>query len=431
MHMQAESPGVHHGRVLVRADAEMSRLLESLGDEADDGADAVDLRLARAVWSRITEPGDAVAGQIIRLLGALPALDLVTSGVDARAFEQVLRTVAGEDPPSSRKLTAALARWRPRLDREGTVLDLKRAAEVGMRLLIPEDPEWPARLNDLGPHAPHVLWVRGNLNILSTPSLAVVGARACSGYGSHVTAEFTNDACTAGYTIVSGAAYGVDAVAHRTALALGKPTVAVLAGGADRPYPAAHGELIERIAEDGVVCSEMIPGSAPTRWRFLQRNRNIASLAQAVLVTEAGVRSGTLNTAGHGAELGRSLGAVPGAITSAASAGCHKLIRDYGASLITNEADLLELLGVSPDDTLFSPSDDPEGETQRTPSLHLRLIDALPLTGGLPLTEIARRAGTTPQEAREALTELELLRYVLRHEPADGDAPVWTLLRRS
>ena len=429
MHAHTGSSAVRGGGVEIRADAEMRRLFESLGDDAH--ADAVDLRLARAVWSRITEPGDAVAGQVVRLLGALPALDLVVSRVDAREFERVLRIAGGEDSLSSRKLTAALARWRPRLDRDGTVLDVRNAARVSMRFLIPEDPDWPIGLNDLGLHAPHGLWVRGNVQLLSTPSLAVVGARACSGYGSHVTAEFTSDACTAGYTIVSGAAYGVDAVAHRTALALGKPTVAVLAGGADRPYPAAHGELIERIAQDGVVCSEMIPGSAPTRWRFLQRNRNIAALSQAVLVTEAGVRSGTLNTAGHGAELGRGLGAVPGAITSAASAGCHRLIRDYGASLITNEADLLELLGASLEDTLFSTPDDPHGQTSRIPSLHLRLIDALPLTGGLPLTEITLRAGTTPQEAREALAELEVLRYVMRHEPTNGEDPVWTLLRRN
>lgn len=422
-------PSIRGGNSQVRADAEIRGLLELLAGES--GVEAADIRLARAVWSRITEPGDQVAGTVIALLGALPALDLVTSNLEAREVERVLRDADREESPSSRKLAAALARWRPRLDRAGTVLDFESAVKMGMRLLTPEDSEWPAGLNDLGHHAPHALWVRGAPKLLNAPSLAVVGARACSGYGTHVTAEFTNDACSAGYTIVSGAAYGVDAVAHRTALTLERPTVAVLAGGADRPYPAAHSELIARIAKEGVVCSEMIPGSAPTRWRFLQRNRIIAALAQAVLVTEAGVRSGTLNTAGHAAELGRALGAVPGAITSAASAGCHRLIRDYGAALITNEAELLELLGSSLDDALFSLSDESTGAAPRTPSLHLRLLDALPLTGALAFADIALRAGVSSQEASEALTELELLRYVARHESADRESQMWTLLRRS
>src|SRR5690606_28778409 len=158
-----------------------------------------------------------------------------------------------------------------------------------------------------------------------------------------------------------------------------------LAGGADRPYPAAHDRLLARVEAQGAVCSELVPGAAPTRWRFLQRNRLIAALAQAVLVTEAGVRSGTLNTAGHGAELGRPIGAVPGSITSATSAGCHRLIREYGASLITSTSDLLDLLGVAETSLL-------EATSERQPSRHVRLLDALPLTGGRTAQEAAKRA---------------------------------------
>lgn len=412
----------------IHADAELLGFLRQLGSIGDQSS--ADLLLARVVWARITEPGDAVAGAVVNQLGALAALELVAAGVTGRRFEGTLRDSGSDDPPSHRRLAAALDRWRPRLDRAATVADLTTAVSVGMTLLTPESPGWPSGLSDLDEHAPHVLWVRGKFEFLRTASLAVVGARACTGYGSHVTAELTSEACTAGFTVVSGAAYGVDAVAHRTALALEAPTVAVLAGGVDRAYPAAHAQLLARISEHGAVCSEMIPGSAPTRWRFLQRNRLIAALSQAVLVTEAGVRSGTLNTAGHGAELGRAIGAVPGAITSVTSAGCHRLIRDYGAALITNRMDLLELLGVS--DTIL----DVQGEesemsnSSRQPSLHVRLLDALPLTGGKTLEEVARIAGVSLAEAREALTELELLRFVAQKTSVGEGPPLWVMLRR-
>ncbi|WP_244302846.1 DNA-processing protein DprA [Leucobacter coleopterorum] len=146
---------------------------------------------------------------------------------------------------------------------------------------------------------------RGDTSLLKQTSLAVVGARACTSYGTYVTADLVGGVCASGITIVSGAAYGIDAVAHRAALAAEAPTIAVLAGGVDRPYPSAHGSLLEKIALTGAVCSEVVPGTAPTRWRFLQRNRIIAALARATLVTEAGLRSGSLNTAGHSAEIGR------------------------------------------------------------------------------------------------------------------------------
>ena len=134
-----------------------------------------------------------------------------------------------------------------------------------------------------------------------------------------------------GFTIVSGAAYGIDGMAHRAALASGGTTVAFLAGGVDRFYPLGHEALLGRIAEQGAVVAELPCGSAPTKWRFLQRNRLIAAATEATIVLEAGMRSGSLNTAGHAAALGRPLGAVPGPVTSPASAGCHRLLREYDA----------------------------------------------------------------------------------------------------
>jgi DNA processing protein len=274
-----------------------------------------------------------------------------------------------------------------------------------------------------------LLWARGDASVLSEPSLAVVGARACSSYGTYVTADLTSDACASGLAIVSGAAYGVDAVAHRAALAASARTVAVLAGGVDRPYPSAHGPLIEQIASTGVICSEVVPGTAPTRWRFLQRNRIIASLAQATLVTEAGPRSGSLNTAGHAAEIGRPLGAVPGPVTNPASLGCHRLIREYGATLVSSGADLRELVGLQ-DFAVLEGLASAGSEQPRESALHRRVIDALPLRGSRAAGDVARIAGMTFDDARAALAELELLGQVVRRETPHVSEPHWSLLRR-
>ncbi|WP_241489370.1 DNA-processing protein DprA [Leucobacter celer] len=426
---------------LIRADSEFRPRLDRLLADADgdaventihaDGQTAADTLLARIVWARLVEPGDAVAGGLVGALGAVPALDLLASNAPIARVRELVRTAAGADPDPA-ALARAFRRWRLRLDRSATVADIERGLEARMRIVTPESEGWPSALADLGDHAPLLLWVRGDPAALTGFSLAVVGARACTGYGSHVTAELTESVCEAGTTIVSGAAYGIDAVAHRTALALGAPTIAVLAGGADMPYPSSHGPLLERIVDSGAVCSEMVPGSAPTRWRFLQRNRSIAALARATLVTEAGVRSGSLNTAGHAAELGRPLGAVPGPVTSAASAGCHRLLREYGATLVTNGAEAREFLGLSDEPALFDldsrGADAPE--TARQPARHRRVLDALPLRGSRDVVEVARRAGLEIAEARSALAELELLGAVAHRETPESGESRWALLRR-
>ena len=424
-------------RSLIRIDADVRDRLDRLSPEiarcgttADGSGEEIDARstlLARVVWSRLIEPGDGVAGALIASLGAASALDLVVSNVNA---QRVSALAAAGDPGAVldvRELAAALARWRPRLDRSASLTDIDRALACGLRVVSPESDQWPQSLHDLGVHAPQLLWVRGTPAVLRLPSLAVVGARACTGYGANATAELVDAACASGATIVSGAAYGIDAVAHRAALAAGTPTVAVLAGGAERAYPAAHEPLLARIAEAGAVCSEMVPGAAPTRWRFLQRNRSIAALSGATLVTEAGVRSGSLNTAGHAAELGRDLGAVPGPVTSAASAGCHRLIREYGATLISNGEELREFIGApSSADPLFSNAGDP-----RQPSAHRRVLDAFPLRGGKDAAALALAAGLAEAETRGVIAELELLGAVARVTSEPGGPPRWRLVRRT
>lgn len=391
--------------------------------ETDGGTVAIsDVLFARVVWSRLIEPGDAVAGALIGALGAPSALDMLAATDAQQQLGRAMRESGVVLPP--RTLSAAVARWRPRLDRGATLTDLDRALAAGLRLVAPESPLWPSALNDLGAHAPQLLWMRGDATVLAHPSLAVVGARACTGYGTSVTAELADAAGTAGLAIVSGAAYGIDAVAHRAALATGSATIAILAGGADRAYPAAHASLLDRIAEGGAVCSEMVPGAAPTRWRFLQRNRSIAALAGATLVTEAGTRSGSLNTAGHAAELGRSLGAVPGPVTSATSAGCHRLIREYGATLVSNAHELREFLGLGD-----AASELLSALAGRQSAVHRRVLDALPLRGSRSAEDVALAAGLTVEEVRGVIAELEMLECVARAEDAPGGQR-WRLLRR-
>jgi DNA processing protein len=255
-------------------------------------------RHARAAWSIITEPGDGHAGALVQQLGyvaALAALEGKRSDLDAIA-------------PG---LTAQAQQWMPRLRTDAIASALRKAEENGIRLV---DPATVPGLADLGPHAPHVLWVRGDIDALGAERrIAITGARAATSYGEAVCADITGDVVAAGVTVHSGGAYGIDGAAHRAALASGGATVAWLAGGVDRMYPIGHAHLADRIASaaGSALVSEVAPGASPTRWRFLSRNRLVASATQATVVVEAGFRSGSLNTAGHAASLGRPLGACP------------------------------------------------------------------------------------------------------------------------
>lgn len=362
--------------------------------------------LAHIAWSRLAEPSDAIAGALLHSVGAVRSLEMVLSSTSPK---NIIETVAKVDVSLTRKQAAdALARWMPRLNRSETERDIQRALDAGLTVVLPDDDYWPTQLNDLHMHRPIMLWVRGSTESLSQTSMAVVGARAATGYGSHVTAELVSQVAVAGVTIVSGAAYGIDAVAHRSAVAHQRPTVAVLAGGADRAYPQAHDALLQKVAEIGAVCSEMIPGSTPTKWRFLMRNRIIAALTHATIVTEAGTKSGSINTAGHASQLGRPLGAVPGPITSAASAGCHRLIREYSAELITSAGEALQLLRYSEGaETLFDAD-----LNQRLGSWERRVLDALPLVGSRHSETIAEMSGLTHEQTRGILAELELVGLV-------------------
>lgn len=318
------------------ADGDLLRLAETLRPDRE-GKETI----AYVAWNVMAEPGDGVAGALVSALGPVEALQLARTGDWASA------AVAGReaDRPAYGELRDGRRRWLTRLEPDRIHEAMRTARRCGARLVLPGDDEWPERVSDLGSHVPLALWVRGSAGSLAAVGVALVGARAASSYGEHVAGLLAGELAAQGIVVVSGGAYGIDGAAHRAALGADGTTVAVLAGGVDRAYPAGHSQLFARIAESGAVVSELPCGTAPTKWRFLARNRVIGALAAATVVVEAGWRSGSLNTAGHAATLGRPLGAVPGSILSSMSAGCHRLLREYDARCVTSAADVRELIG--------------------------------------------------------------------------------------
>jgi DNA processing protein len=262
---------------------------------------------------------------------------------------------------------------------------------------------------------PWVLFARG-VPLPTEPAVALVGARAASAYGLHVAAELAFALAEAGVPVVSGGAYGIDAAAHRGALdAQAAPTVAVLACGVDVAYPRGNDQLLSRIAEHGVVLSEVPPGSAPTRVRFLVRNRLIAALAAGTVVVEAAPRSGSLSTAGRAADLVRPVMAVPGPVTSVSSAGCHELIRQ-GATLVTDAADVLEQLA-TPGERLVPAVRGVVHPRDDLSELVRRVLDAVPVRTPVSVARIARTAGVAALVVQQVLPELLLTGLV---EQRDG-----------
>ena len=304
--------------------------------------------VARMVWSSVVEPGDRIAGSLIDVYGPVDALMFAeTTTHAARDIAQTCNTLTDcGNATTDDELRDGLGRWSARLAAGNVVAQLEAAARVGAQVVIPGDDVWPSGVSELGNHAPHALWLRGNRSTLERArrSVAIVGARASTGYGEHVTMELVSGLVRKQFAIVSGAAYGIDGMAHRAALAEEGDTIAVLAGGIDRLYPSGHDALLQRIIATGAVVTEMPPGFSPTKWRFLQRNRLIAAMTQATVVVEAGWRSGSLNTAHHAIELGRPLGVVPGPVTSASSAGCHRLLREEPCTCVTTADEVAELI---------------------------------------------------------------------------------------
>ncbi|MEV4442567.1 DNA-processing protein DprA [Streptomyces sp. NPDC049577] len=354
-------------------------------------------RLARAALTRLAEPGDETVGRWLREMGA-PAL---------------VRGLTGAGPPPKGARAERLAGCRARAETLDPVLDLKTLARLGGRFLCPGDTEWPTQLDDLGDARPFGLWVRGSpdVRLWALRSVAVVGARACTDYGSHVAALLGAGLAERGWAVVSGAAYGVDGAAHRGALAAGGATMAVLACGVDVPYPRGHTELLERITRQGLVLAELPPAGHPTRSRFVLRNRVIAALTRGTVVVEAEYRSGSLVTARRARELGRHTMGVPGPVTSGLSAGVHELLRE-GAELVTDADDVTELVGGMGE--LAPPRRGPVVPRDLLAPAAAKVLEAIPGTGGADPSRIARDACLSRDHAVARLYELQALGFVER-----------------
>lgn len=293
---------------------------------------ASDERTARMVLSMLVEPNDPVTGRLLAQVGAVEVLRLANRSGEVNGLDSVDAQVWRDhfNTSEARNITE-------RLD---------QIQQSGVRALVPGDAHWPAAFDDLGEAAPYVLWVRGASSFLARPLsdfVTITGARASTSYGDHVARDLAASVA-ASERVLAGGAYGIEGAAHQAVLAAGGDTIAVLANGVDRPYPAGHRDLLDRMADVGVLVSEVPPGAVPTRHRFIARARLMAALSSATVLVEAGFRSGSLAVAHRASELGRGVGAVPGPVTSAASAGPHSLLQTGVASLVTNTADLASLM---------------------------------------------------------------------------------------
>ncbi|MDR1834068.1 MAG: DNA-processing protein DprA [Propionibacteriaceae bacterium] len=349
--------------------------------------------LARMGLGCVYEPGSPEIARIVANYGAVDAWE---------------RLKAGSGPLSHKARLLDL----PAVVREGERLKL--------RFLIPSDEEWPPRLADLG-RCPEVsgrtgeplgLWARGGgrLAELVADSVALVGSRAATAYGERTAGEIAGDLSNAGYAVVSGGAFGIDAAAPRGCHAGRTPTVAVLAGGLDSPYPPSNFQLFERVAERGVVVSEFAPGEHPTRLRFLGRNRLIAALSQGTVIVEGSVRSGARNTVSWALALGRPAMAVPGPVNHANSFTPHQLIREGEAVLVSGMVEVLELLRPKAE-----PLPRPESPRRPTDGLsenQLRVYDALPKSGSRSVTDLSLQLGMRIPDCLATLRQLDELGMV-------------------
>ena len=368
-------------------------------------------RFAAITWSFVTEGGDERAHGAVTRFGYLDALERLR-GADIelqqlaesawKVWRKHLDQIEGDDRVNAHK------RW------------LRALQRLDAHVLIPSDPLWPTALNDLGESTPIALWVRGTrakmnelLGERAPESISIVGSRAASGKGIRIATDFAFD-LAADHIVASGGAFGIDAAAHKGALLAGGPTVIFSAAGVDRVYPSSHTELFQQVRTGGgLVISEHPLGAAPHAHRFLLRNRLIAAFSRATLVVEAPVRSGALSTARAALAIGRNVGAVPGAIDSPNSLGCHELIRN-GGTLIASVAHLRELaapIGIQlslAEDTpdFFNPAPSELGERG------VRVYDAVPKRVPAETARIAKIAGVTPREARAELGKMALFGLV-------------------
>jgi DNA processing protein len=364
---------------------------------------------AWAYLSRVAEPPCAELAALAHGVGPVEAADRVRRGLVDDDVAQ--RTEA-----------------RREIDRAAADLELLASREG--RLITPNGDEWPrlafaafgaAEVRPRG-GPPMVLWAFGpeRLDAVTERAAAVVGTRAATVYGERVAGDLAAGLAEHDVAVVSGGAYGIDGAAHRAALDCDGITVAVLAGGLDIPYPAGHSALLHRIGQHGLLFTEYPPGVRPARHRFLTRNRLVAAAAGAAVVVEAGLRSGAANTAAWARALGRVVAAVPGPVTSSASAGCHALLRN-GAELVTRADDVVELVGrmgeLAPEEPHPASALDGLSDAAR------QVYEALPGRGAAAVDEIAVASGLAPEQVLGPLAILEVAGLTRR------DGGRWRIVR--
>ncbi|MFC0006103.1 DNA-processing protein DprA [Micromonospora siamensis] len=386
-------------------------------------------RLARVALTWLAEPGTRSVHRLVGQWGAGDALDLLLDG--GAPDEQLRAAVAARLGAGNPRAVAAEA--------------LSRADRLGARLVVPRDDEWPRQVGDLHrlvlPVAdrkvdretapPLCFWVRGGWPLAEAldRSVAVVGARAATGYGVHVATEIGYGLADRQWTVVSGGAFGIDSAAHRGALSAGGVTVAVLACGVDRPYPMGNTALFDRIADTGLLVSEWLPGSEPLRPRFLIRNRVIAAGTRGSVLVEASARSGATQTMRRALAIERQAMVVPGPVTSAMSVGAHELLREYPkARLVTGIAHVLEEVGRIGAD-LAEPARGPHRPTDLLDDEAALIRESLPRRGTIGVDALAARAGVDVRTALRKLSLLEELALVVRRP--DGYALAQPPARRA
>jgi DNA processing protein len=373
-------------------------------------------RAARVALTWLAEPGNRAVWALVQEDGAVAALQRLLNGdVEDRSLR-----------------AAALAKAANLNPRRLADLTMRRAERLGARIVVPSDDEWPQRVDALATltlddartrvnadvRPPLCFWVRGSwpLGEALARSVGVVGARAASSYGIHVTTEISYGLASHDWTVVSGGAFGIDAAAHRAASAAGGRTVAVLACGVDRPYPVGNTAMFEQIAESGLLISEWPPGTAPLRHRFLIRNRVIAAATAGTVLVEAAARSGAIQTMGRVLALGRPAMVVPGPVTSATSVGCHALLRERpDATLVTEVSHVLEAVGRI-GEYQSDPARGPEHRRDGLDEESALVLEAVPPRGTATPEELAVKAGLALRTVLRRLSLLELSGLVERRE---------------
>ena len=363
------------------------------------GAVAEADRLARVTLSCGVEPGDGTTSSLIRQIGPVKALG---QSLVPKPHSRLAERLASVDPERQ----------------------LEQAGRCGIRFVVPGDLEWPIALDQLDDATtegafggtPPGLWVKGPMPLTElATSVAVVGSRAASVYGVEMTRGVCEHLATAGVPVVSGGAVGIDFVAHDATLLAGGATVAVLACGVDRVYPAQNRPLLQHLAAEFAVVSEQPPSSGPTRPRFLARNRLIAAMTRGTVLVEAALRSGALNTAGWAELLSREVMCVPGPVTSYTSQGVNNWLRQGRGTVVTRGAEVLEMIGHAGQHLVEEPRGEERPRDALSP-IEQQVLEWVPVSAPAQVDSIAHQSSLHVRDTVGALRRLEAKRFVRLEE---------------